>query len=65
MLFRSVPGFYEPLERHPAEHALFHVAMAAFGLATGIAATRLGRITGRFAAFLAVGMCVMFAAAMT
>jgi cytochrome c oxidase subunit 1 len=65
MMLIMVPRFYEPLERHPAEHALFHVAMAAFGLATGIAATRLGRITGRFAAFLAVGMCVMFAAAMT
>jgi cytochrome c oxidase subunit I len=65
MMLLMVPRFYEPLERHPAEHALYHLAMAAFGLATGLAATRLGQITGRFAAFLSVGMCVMFAAAMT
>lgn len=64
MMLLMVPRFYEPLERHPAEHALYHVATAAFGLATGVGATRLGRITGRLAAFLAVGMCVMFAAAM-
>jgi len=38
--------------------------MAALGLAAGLGATRLGRVAGRLAAFLAVGMCVMFAAAM-
>lgn len=65
MMLLMVPRFYEPLERHPFEHALFHLAMAAFGLATGLAATRLGRVTGLLVAFLAVGMCVMFAAAMT
>ena len=64
MMLLMVPRFYEPLERHPAEHALYHLAMAAFGVATGLGATRLGRTTGRLAAFLAVGMCVMFAAAM-
>ena len=64
MMLVMVPRFYEPLERHPFEHALYHLAMAAFGLATGLGATRLGRVTGRLAAFLAVGMAVMFAAAM-
>lgn len=64
MMLLMVPRFYEPLERHPAEHALYHLAMAAFGVATGLGASRLGRITGRLAAFLTVGMCVMFAAAM-
>jgi cytochrome c oxidase subunit I len=64
MMLIMVPRFYEPLERNPFEHALFHLAMAAFGLATGLGATRLGRITGRLAAFLAVSMAVMFAAAM-
>jgi hypothetical protein len=64
MMLVMVPRFYEPLERHPAEHALYHLAMAAFGLATGLGASRLGRITGRLTAFLAVGMAVMFAAAM-
>jgi cytochrome c oxidase subunit I len=64
MMLVMVPRFYEPLERNPFEHALFHLAMAAFGLATGLGATRLGRITGRLGAFLAVSMAVMFAAAM-
>lgn len=65
MMLVMVPRFYEPLERHSFEHALFHLAMAAFGVVTGIGATRLGLVTGRFAAFLSVGMAVVFAAAMT
>ena len=65
MMLVMVPRLYEPLESHPLEHALYHLAMAAFGLLTGLAATRLGRITGRLAAFVAVGMTLMFAAAMT
>ncbi len=64
MLLVMVPRFYEPLERHPAEHALYHVAMAMVGLVAGAGATRLGRVSGRLAALLAVGMAVMFAAAM-
>lgn len=64
MMLVMVPRFYEPLESHPLEHALYHLAMAALGLVTGLGATRLGRVSGRFAAFLAVGMVVMFAAAM-
>ena len=32
MMLVMVPRFYEPLERHPFEHALYHLAMAAFGL---------------------------------
>ncbi len=64
MMLVMVPRFYEPLERHSLEHALYHLAMAALGLATGLGATRLGRITGRLSAFLAVGMAIMFAAAM-
>ena len=43
MMLVMVPRFYEPLERHPFEHALYHLAMAAFGLVTGLAASRLGR----------------------
>jgi cytochrome c oxidase subunit 1 len=65
MMLLMVPRFYEPLEGHALEHALYHLAMAAFGLATGVGATRLGMIAGRFAAFLAVAMALMFAAAMT
>ncbi|HEX7083801.1 MAG TPA: cbb3-type cytochrome c oxidase subunit I [Gaiellaceae bacterium] len=65
MMLLMVPRLYEPLERQPAEHALFHLAMAAFGLVTGLGATRLGLVTGRVAAFFSIGMAVMFAAAMT
>jgi cytochrome c oxidase subunit 1 len=65
MMLVMVPRFYEPLEAHPAEHALFHLAMAAFGVVTGLGASRLGLVTGRFAAFLAIGMTLMFTAAMS
>jgi cytochrome c oxidase subunit I len=64
MMLVMVPRFYEPLEAHPFEHALFHLGMAALGLVTGLGVTRLGLVTGRFAAFLSVGMAVVFAAAM-
>ena len=47
MMLVMVPRIYEPLERHPFEHALYHLAMAAFGLVTGLGATRLGLVTGR------------------
>jgi cytochrome c oxidase subunit 1 len=64
MMLLMVPRFYEPLERHPFEHALYHLAMAAFGLVTGLAASRLTPLGGRLTAFLSVGMLLMFAAAM-
>src|SRR5581483_7993153 len=64
MMLLMVPRFYEPLERHPFEHALYHVGMAALGLVTGLAASRLTALGGRFTAFLSVGMVLMFAAAM-
>ena len=44
MMLLMVPRIYEPLERHPFEHAAYHVAMAAFGLLVGLGATRLGGI---------------------
>jgi hypothetical protein len=64
MMLLMVPRFYEPLERHPFEHALYHLAMAAFGLVTGLGASRLTPLGGRLTAFLSVGMLLMFAAAM-
>jgi hypothetical protein len=64
MMLVMVPRFYEPLEGHPPEHALYHIAMAAFGLVSGLGASRLGRIGGRLSAFLAIGMVLLFAAAM-
>jgi cytochrome c oxidase subunit I len=64
MMLLMVPRFYEPLEQHPFEHALYHLAMAAFGLLTGLGASRLTPLGGRFTAFLSIGMLVLFAAAM-
>jgi hypothetical protein len=64
MMLIMVPRIYEPLERDPFEHGLYHLAMAAFGLVTGLGATRLGLVTGRVMFILSVGMPLMFAAAM-
>jgi cytochrome c oxidase subunit 1 len=64
MMLVMVPRIYEPLESDPLHHALYHLAMAAFGLATGLGATRLGLVTGRIMFALSVGMPLMFAAAM-
>ena len=65
MMLLMVPRIYEPLERHSYEHALYHLAMAAFGLLTGLGATRLGLVAGRLMFVLSIGMPIMFAAAMT
>jgi cytochrome c oxidase subunit 1 len=64
MMLLMVPAIYEPLEGHTAEHALYHVGMAAFGVAAGVGSTRLGLVAGRLAAFLSVAMALMFAAAL-
>jgi hypothetical protein len=64
MMLAMVPRIYEPLEHDPVQHALYHLTMAAFGLATGLGVTRLGRVTGRLMFVLSVGMPLMFAAAM-
>jgi hypothetical protein len=65
MMLLMVPRIYEPLEHHPLEHASYNLAMAAFGLVTGLGATRLGLVTGRLMFALSIGMALMFAAAMT
>lgn len=65
MMLVMVPSIYEPLERHVFEHALYHLLMAGFGFVTGVGATRLGLVAGRFAFVLTIGMTLMFAAAMT
>ena len=64
MMLVMVPRIYEPLEPHPLEHASYHLAMAGFGVATGLGATRLGLVTGRIMFILSIGMPLMFAAAM-
>jgi cytochrome c oxidase subunit 1 len=65
MMLVMVPRFYEPLESHAVWHALYHIAMAMFGLVTGLGASRLTPLGGRLVAFLSVAMVLMFAAAMT
>jgi cytochrome c oxidase subunit 1 len=62
MMLIMLPRIYEPLEGHALEHASFHLGMAAFGLVAGLGAGALGRVTGRLAVVLAVGMAVMYAA---
>jgi cytochrome c oxidase subunit 1 len=64
MMLVMIPRIYEPLERSTIEHALYHVGIAAFGLLTGLAVTRLGKVAGRLMFLLSIGMPVMFAAAM-
>ena len=64
MMLVMVPRIYEPLERHPIEHALYHLTIAALGLITGLGATRLGLVAGRIMFILSVGMPLMFAAAL-
>jgi hypothetical protein len=64
MMLVMVPRIFEPLERHPFEHALYHLGMVGFGLVTGLGSTRLGLVTGRLMLVLSIGMPVMFAAAM-
>jgi cytochrome c oxidase subunit 1 len=64
MMLVMVPRIYEPLESDPFQHASFHVAMAALGVATGLGATRLGLVAGRVMFILSIGMPLMFAAAM-
>ncbi|HSC48812.1 MAG TPA: cbb3-type cytochrome c oxidase subunit I, partial [Gaiellaceae bacterium] len=62
MMLAMLPSAYGPLEHHPALHFLYHVGIAALGFATGLGAGALGRVTGRIALVLAVGMAVTYAA---
>jgi hypothetical protein len=61
MLLMMVPSVYESLEE-PGLHALYHLAVLAPGLATGLAVAALGRVTGRLLLVLSVGMGLMYAA---
>jgi len=56
-----VPSVYGHLERQPLVYAFYLVHNAAFGLLTGLGATRLGLVTGRVAIVLSIGMTLMFA----
>jgi cytochrome c oxidase subunit I len=62
MLLAMTPSIYEPLERHTAEHVLYHIGIVALGLVTGIATSRLGRVAGLTLFMFSVTMGVLFAA---
>ncbi len=62
MMLAMVPAVYEPLDNRPLLHFLYHVGIAALGLVAGLGAGTLGRVTGRIAVVLAVGMAVTYAA---
>ena len=62
MMLVMLPAIYEPLDDRPALHFLYHIGIAALGLVGGLGAGSLGRVTGRLAFILAVGMAVMYAA---
>ena len=61
MMLAMVPSVYGHLERQPLVYAFYLVHNAAFGLLTGLGATRLGLVTGRVAIVLSIGMTLMFA----
>ena len=62
MMLAMVPAVYEPLDERSALHFLYHLGIAALGLVAGVGAGTLGRVTGRLAVILAVGMALMYAA---
>lgn len=62
MLVAMTPSIYGPLERSGVEHALYHLGMVGFGVATGLAGSRLGRIAGGSLVVLAIGSAIMFSA---
>jgi cytochrome c oxidase subunit I len=62
VMLAMLPAVYEPLDDRPALHVLYHVGIAVLGGLAGLGAGALGRVTGRIAFVLAVGMTVMFAA---
>jgi cytochrome c oxidase subunit 1 len=63
MMALMVPRLYESLEHDTFQHVLYHLGMAAFGVITGLGATRLGVVAGRLTLALAVAMPILFAAA--
>jgi cytochrome c oxidase subunit 1 len=64
MLF-MVPAVYQDLEDDGALHLLYHVAVIALGVLAGLGAARLGRLTGRLVALLAIAMPLLYAAGVT
>ena len=65
MLLMMLPGVYESLEDNELLHSLYHLAIVSLGVITGVGAALLGRVAGRIALFVSVGMGLMYAAGVT
>ncbi|HEU0337369.1 MAG TPA: cbb3-type cytochrome c oxidase subunit I [Gaiellaceae bacterium] len=65
LMLLMVPGVYGDLEDDGALHLAYHLAVIALGVLTGLGAARLGRVTGRIVALLAVAMPLLYAAGVT
>lgn len=62
MLIVMIPVIYTNLDSNAAAHIAYHVAMIVFGLLTGVAAARLGRVAGWTVLWASIAMAVLFAA---
>lgn len=65
VMLLMVPAIYDRLTEDSALHVLYHLAVAVLGALAGLGAAGLGRVAGRTAVFLAVGMALMYAAGVT
>jgi hypothetical protein len=65
LMLLMVPGVYADLEDDGVLHLVYHLAVIALGVLAGLGAARLGRVTGRVVALLAVAMPLLYAAGVT
>lgn len=61
MLLVMIPQIYKNLDDRPVLHAGYHLLMIAFGVVTGLACSRLGRVAGWTVLVASVAMAVLFA----
>jgi hypothetical protein len=62
MLIVMVPVIYTNLDSNKVAHIAYHLAMIVFGLLTGAASARLGRVAGWTVLWASIAMAVLFAA---
>jgi len=56
-----IPLIYDDLISSDVLHIAYHLVMIAFGLVTGVASARLGRVAGWTVLWSSVAMMVLFA----
>jgi len=61
MLLVMIPLIYDDLISSDVLHIAYHLVMIAFGLVTGVASARLGRVAGWTVLWSSVAMMVLFA----